>query len=74
MTHDYDVLLFVLLDIQDIKIWCISKNKLFDSDNLNNKIVIKQGKQGYWINKSKIMNQLFNIESKNDFIKFLEKY
>lgn len=64
----------MLLDFQDIKIWCISKNRLFNSDNLKNKIIIKQGNQGYWVNKLKIMNQLFCIESKNDLIKFLENY
>lgn len=73
IDYDYDILLFVLLDFQDIKMWCISKQKLFNSDNLENKLIIKQGKQGYWVNKSKIMNQLYSIESKNDLIKYLEK-
>jgi hypothetical protein len=72
-TYDYDLLLLILIDFQDIKIWSISKNKLFSFENINNKIINKQGNQGYWITKNKILNQLYLINSKNDLINFIHQ-
>ena len=42
-NHDYDHVLFVLVDYQDIKVWHAKKSVLFKHG-----LVTPQGKQGYW--------------------------
>ncbi len=65
--HDYEYILFVLLDFHGFKIWCINKATLMGS--LREKgIVTYQGKQGWWTDKSKIIDYLFPVESVEDLV------
>lgn len=69
--HDYDILLFALLDFDKIKLWAIKKNILFSDELIKNKIITNQGKQGHWTKKSDIINYLTNINNKQDLINFI---
>jgi hypothetical protein len=54
--HDFDFILFVLLDFTDFKIWGIKKKKLIKIGKLT-----KQGLQGMWVNKNDIIEHLTQI-------------
>jgi hypothetical protein len=69
--HDYDMVLFVLLDFTGFKVWAINKDKLM-GELREKKIVTFQGKQGWWTDKGKIMPYLTEITSVEDFTKFAE--
>ena len=72
LEHDYDCVLFCLLDFDGYwKIWAISKKLLF-GELKEKKIVSYQGKQGYWCNKSKIIEFCHVIKSIKSLDKFLE--
>ena len=71
-NHDYDYVLFVLLDFQGFKVWGIKKSLLFGVIK-NNNILIRQGHQGYWTNMSKIMpylilNPIITISDLDNFL------
>jgi hypothetical protein len=63
--HDYEYILFVLLDFHGFKVWCINKSTLMGSLRERG-IVTYQGKQGWWTDKSKIIDYLFLVESIED--------
>jgi hypothetical protein len=63
--HDYEYVLFVLLDFHGFKVWCINKSTLMGT--LRDKhIVTYQGKQGWWVDKAKIIDYLFEIKNIDD--------
>jgi hypothetical protein len=68
-TYDYDYVLFVLVNFQDIEIYGMSKDRLKEMIALN--ILTPQGRQGYWCQKSKIKNYLTPIKSKEDLEKLI---
>ncbi len=67
--HDYEYVLFVLLDFQCIKVWGISKKKIMD-DLRKKKIITSQGKQGYWTCKDKIVEYLTPIGNLKELSSF----
>ena len=67
--HDYDYAMFVLLNFQGWKVWCIKKTDLMD---LRGKIVTFQGKQGWWTKKSAILPYLTPIQSFADLKAFVQ--
>lgn len=70
--HDYDVVLFGLLDFNgDWKIWGITKAILM-GELREKKIVTWQGKQGWWCDKSKVIKYCTIIKSKSDLDNFLD--
>jgi hypothetical protein len=68
--HDYDVVLFALLDFHSFKVWAISKELLMGELRAK-KVVTYQGKQGWWCNKSALMPYLTSITSIADLDAFL---
>jgi hypothetical protein len=60
--HDYAFALFVILDFQGWKVWCISKSLLM-GELREKKIVTFQGKQGWWTIKSAILPYLTPIKT-----------
>ena len=72
LEHDYDCVLFGLLDFDGSwKFWGISKTLLFGELKEKN-IVSYQGKQGYWCDKSKVIKFCHVIKSIKSLDKFLE--
>lgn len=67
--HDYEYALFVLLDFQEWKVWCIKKTTLME---LRGKIVTDQGKQGCWTRKSAILPYLIPIQTKEELVAFVQ--
>ena len=68
--HDYDYVLFVLLDFQGWKVWIIKKNLLMGEMREKN-IVKHQGKQGFWVKKSSIISYLTPINTILDLDVFI---
>lgn len=72
LEHDYNCILFGLLDFDGSwKFWGISKTLLFGELKEKN-ILSHQGKQGYWCNKSKVIEFCHVIKSIKSLDKFLE--
>jgi hypothetical protein len=63
--HDYEYVLFVLLDFNGWKVWLIKKSLLM-GELRDKKIVTYQGKQGWWVCKSVIEKYLTSIRSIKD--------
>jgi hypothetical protein len=63
--HDYEYVLFVLLDFNGWKVWSIKKSLLM-GELRDKKIVTYQGKQGWWVCKSVIEKYLTSIRSIKD--------
>lgn len=63
-TYDYDYILFILIEFQDISIWGMSKSKIHEMIALG--IFTRQGRQGYWTKMSAILPHLTIIKSKED--------
>ena len=70
--HDYEYALFALLDFNGWKRWGIKKSMLMGEMREKN-IVTFQGKQGWWVCKSKILPYLTPIKSVSDLDEFLSK-
>ena len=69
-AHDYDYVLFILIDFQRLKIMGIKKSLLMGE--LRDKgIVTYQGKQGWWTIKSKITPYLDEINTIKDLDEFI---
>ena len=68
--HDYEYALFVLLNFQGWKVWCIKKTDLMDLRE--KKIVTFQGKQGWWTRKSVILPYLTPILTLADLQTFVQ--
>jgi hypothetical protein len=60
--HDYEYVLFALLDFQGWKVWGIKKSLLM-GEMREKKIVTFQGKQGWWVRKSAIVSYLTPIKN-----------
>jgi len=71
--HDYDYVLFCLLDFDKWKIWCIDKKKLMSSELKERKIITYQGRQGWWTKKSAILPYLYEINDEKDLEYMVEK-
>ena len=69
LDHDFDYILFGLLDFHGWKVWCLKKEELtrLVADN----IIKKQGKQGWWVSKSNIEEHLISIKCIDDFRKYV---
>ena len=67
--HDYDLVLFVLVDFHDIRVWAIEKSTLM-GELRDRKIVTFQGKQGWWTTKKAIMPFLTPIQCPADLAVF----
>ena len=72
LTHDYDCVLFCLIDFDGTwKIWGIRKELLFGE--LREKgILSHQGKQGWWTNKSQVIEYCSVIKGLCDLDNFLD--
>lgn len=70
--HDYDYVLFGLLDFNKWKIWCMDKKTLM-GDMKEKKIITYQGKQGWWTKKSAILPYLQEVNSSKDLDKLIKK-
>ena len=68
--HDYEYAIFALLDFHRLKVWCIRKSVLMGEMREKN-IVTFQGKQGWWVRKSKILPYLTPIETMEDLDNFI---
>ena len=67
--HDYDLVLFVLVDFQELKVWAINKSLLM-GELREKKVVTFQGKQGWWTTKSAILPFLTPILTPADLLPF----
>jgi hypothetical protein len=70
--HDYQYVVFALLDFQDWKCWIMTKPRLF-GEMREKSILKKQGEEGWTVNKSKIESYLTPIYSQADIIDFMKK-
>ena len=70
--HDYEFALFVLLDFQGLKVWGINKTTLM-TEMRDKKILTYQGKQGWWVRKSAIIEYLTSIKSIAELDDFITK-
>ena len=68
--HDYEIVLFVLLDFHEFKVWSIHKSTLMGDLRAKN-IVTYQGKQGWWVEKNTILPYLHEIHSIEDLDRFI---
>lgn len=68
--HDYEYVLFALLDFHGWKIWAIKKSLLM-GDLRDKNIVTYQGKQGWWTRKSAILPHLTPIRTQADLQAFI---
>lgn len=68
--HDYEVAMFVLLDFDGWKVWCIKKENLM-GELREKKIVTFQGKQGWWATKSALLPYLTAIYTQEQLIEFV---
>lgn len=72
LEHDYEYVLFGLLDFDGSwKIWGINKLMLI-SELKDKNILTYQGKQGYWCEKSKVIEYCHEIKNMKDLDDFLE--
>ena len=70
--HDYEVVLFVLLDFDKWNVWAINKHLLI-GELMDKKIVTFQGKQGCWVKKSDVLPYLTQIRNVKELDEFLSR-
>lgn len=70
-NHDYEFVLFVILDFQGWKVWGMKKSLLM-GELREKKIVTDQGKQGCWVKKSDILPYLTPIKNILDLDTFIQ--
>lgn len=68
--HDYDYVLFVLLDFHGLKVWIVKKTLLMQ-ELKDKKILTYQGKQGWWTKKSVIIPYLVPINTTEELDAFI---
>ena len=68
--HDYEFVLFTLVDFTDLKVWIITKKQLMGELREKN-VVLKQGLQGWTTTKKKIEPYLTPITSVEELDKFI---
>ena len=71
LEHDYEFVLFALLDFHGWKIWGIKKSLLM-GELREKKVVTFQGKQGWWVLKSAIVSYLTPIKNIVDLDAFIQ--
>lgn len=74
LDHEYDYLLLVGVDFNQLKIYIISKPKYCKA--LNDGLANVQGNangQGTWANYKKIRSKLHRVQSKQDFLDYLNR-
>ena len=71
MEHDYEYVLFVLVDFKMLKVWIIKKSVLM-GDLQKAKVVTYQGKQGWWTKKSAILKYLTPISTIAELDEFIQ--
>ena len=69
--HDFEFIIFGLLDFDSWKCWIIDKKKLMN-DCKEKKLITCQGEQGYWCNKNKIIDYLTEINNIQDLDNYLD--
>lgn len=69
MEHDFEYIIFGLLDFHGWKVWCLRKKIL--RKLVHHKIIKKQGKQGWWVSKSMIEPFLTPITCMDDLKKYV---
>ena len=69
--HDYEYVLFVLLDFHGFKVWGIKKDLLM-GELRELRVVTFQGNQGWWTKKSDILPYLTPINSFADLDSFVQ--
>jgi hypothetical protein len=69
--HDYEYVLFVILDFQGFRVWIIKKSLLM-GELREKKICTYQGKQGWWVVKSDILPYLTEIKNVSDLDTFIQ--
>ena len=70
LEHDWDAIIFVLVDFKDVRCWAFQKDNLLEM--IEKKIITKQGKQGYLCNKSAIEKYLYPINDEKDLQNFFK--
>lgn len=68
--HDYEYILFVLVDFQGFKVWGAKKSFIM-GEMRDKKIVTRQGKQGWWVKKSAILPYVTPIKNISDLDKLI---
>jgi hypothetical protein len=71
--HDYDYVLFVLLDFNALCVWPVTKKYLM-GELRDKKIITNQGKQGWWTSKKNIIQYLKPVYCKEDLTNFLDTH
>lgn len=71
LEHDYEYVLFCLLDFDRWRVWCIDKKTLMGKLR-DKRIVTYQGKQGWWTRKNIILPYLTEIENSSDLDRIME--
>lgn len=69
--YDYEYAMFVLLDFEGFKVWCIKKSLLM-GEMRDKGIVTFQGKQGWWTKKSAILPYLTPINTVAELEAFVQ--
>lgn len=67
---DWGTIILVLVGFNDVSCWSFQKDNLLEM--IENKIIKKQGKQGYWCEKSAIEKYLYPIKNKTDLENFFK--
>ena len=71
--HDYEYVLFVLIDFTKLRIWVMSKNKLFTGRTSADKpLVERQGEQGHFVNMSIVVEHGTEINSVADLNTYID--
>jgi hypothetical protein len=69
-NHDYEYILFSLLDFHGFKIWIMKKSQMMN-EMREKKILTEQGKQGWWCKKKDILPYLTPINTVYDLYSFI---
>jgi len=70
--HDFQYVIFALLDFQDWKCWIMTKARLF-GEMREKGVLKKQGEEGWTVNKCKIEQYLTPVNFKADILDFMQK-
>ena len=69
--HDYELVICALLDFHGWKVWGVKKSLVF-GDLRDRGVVTRQGTQGWWVMKSKILPWLTSIRTVDELQKFIQ--
>lgn len=71
--HPYDILILIAIDFQSIRVYTMTKTTFLELIDKN--IVKQQGGaegQGYWFTRNKVRDYLTEIDTKEQFIDFIQ--